>query len=77
MKITKNRLKKIVKEEIELFLKEVNDDIDVKVDSFLRSYCKENKGIDPDFDDVKAHFSDSHIASEVWNELRDMRKPCS
>ena len=70
MKITKSRLRQIIKEELETTM------IDKKVDLFLADYCKDNDGEDPDFTDVKAFFGDSHLSSLVWEEIRDMRTPC-
>ena len=75
MKITKTKLKQIIKEEIErIYEDEV--DVDQRIEAFLRSWCKSGDDY-PDYDDVKNHFHDSWLASEVWDELKDMRKPCS
>ncbi len=74
MKITKSQLKQIIKEELGAVLED-NKNIDQKVDAFLGSWCESYNDY-PDFDDVKSHFGDSHIASLVWDELKDMRKPC-
>jgi hypothetical protein len=75
MKITRADLKKLIKEELSGLLGE-DMDIDQKVEAFLRSWCKSNDDY-PDFDDVKNHFGDSWLASEVWDELKDTRKPCA
>ena len=75
MKLTKARLKRIIKEELGRLLEDEMD-IDQKIESFLRSWCKSDDDC-PDFIDVKNHFGDSWLASEVWDELRDMRKPCA
>ena len=70
MKITKTRLKQIIKEELRETM------IDEKVDLFLSDFCKDNDGEDPDFADVKAFFGDSHLSSLVWEEIRGIRAPC-
>jgi len=76
MKITRSQLKKLIKEELQRVLQENEIDIDQKVEAFLRSWCKSSDD-HPDFDDVKNHFGDSWLASEVWDELKDMKKPCA
>ena len=75
MKITTKQLKQLIREELDS-VPEDEMDIDQKVEAFLRSWCKSGDDY-PDFDDVKNHFGDSWVASEVWDELKDMRKPCA
>ena len=75
MKLTKSQLKQIIKEELGRLLEDEMD-INQKIEAFLRSWCKSDDDY-PDFDDVKNHFGDSWLASEVWDELKDMRKPCA